>query len=418
MYTIRLHYLLMAEIYPGLAHRIHLIESSAREGDQSSGIDYGTEDTIAFLHLADGFGVDTVEMTHPGSSDAARENIQTVSQLGFNCNIATHVRALDGDFLLALESPVDIIHTYIPIDIYGDPRGSIERGIEVIQERLPLATARGKKVRLSAEHSFRLPPDLLQETYSRFGQIEGLARVGLAETTGMVRPSEFRERLGLVLEALPLHVPLGIHIHNDNGAAGGKLIDFMEILARQGRTGYVDAVVGGGGERNGINSWGDFLAAMYDFDPEGILQRYNLDNYAHILRFYESITGEPISRRDPLNRHAFTHKAGPHIQGLLENPARYQIISPEAFGHELKVEFGSKITGWYAIQYFAENRLGISLSKAQAATLAKNVRETAFQTGTLSDDQLAEVIFDASKEMGIALPHQFSGYERQVAYAA
>ncbi len=399
-------------IETGIAERIATIDTTNREGYQACGMDWRPEDSIALIQLMDNFGVSTIEMNHPGSSDAAAALLWRARNAGLvRARQATHVRIGTTDFDQAIVSPVDDIHAYLGMDIYGNQREQVARAIQIAREAVPNASEAGKNVRLSIEHTFRMDRDIALQAYYEMSRIPGIMRVGVAETTGTMRPSQFRQFITELFEVVPLNIPIGLHAHNDIGVAGGNSADFMEMLALAGRTGAIDFTVGGIGERNGPNSMGDVFSQLLMFDPEGTKDRYNLQTYAHIHHLFSQITGQPISRRDPLSEFAFGHKSGPHLEGVLKHADRYQVLSPELLGHELILEFGSKITGWYAIQYYAANQMGLSLDKAQAAAIAKGVREIAFEAGTLQDEQLQQVIYSLAQSTGVELQQQYAGVQ-------
>ena len=61
---------------------------------------------------------------------------------------------------------------------------------------------------------------------------------------------------------------------------------------------------------------------------------------------------------------AFTHKAGIHAKAVLNNPSTYEVLNPEDFGLTRYIHIASRLTGWNAIRYRAD-QLGSESGRLQ-----------------------------------------------------
>jgi len=82
---------------------------------------------------------------------------------------------------------------------------------------------------------------------------------------------------------------------------------------------------------------------MYALDKEQIKQRYNLT----LLRSLEKYVATCADIQIPFNNYvtgsaAFTHKAGVHSKAVMLNPGAYEIIDPEDFGVERKIQLAHR----------------------------------------------------------------------------
>ena len=118
---------------------------------------------------------------------------------------------------------------------------------------------------------------------------------------------------------------------------------------------HVDTSVLGIGERNGITPLGGLIARMYAYNPDLVRQRYNLP----LLREVENFVANLVEVDVPFNNYitgytAFTHKAGIHAKGILNNPSTYEILDPADFGLTRYIHVAHRLTGWNAIKQRAE----------------------------------------------------------------
>ncbi len=88
-----------------------------------------------------------------------------------------------------------------------------------------------------------------------------------------------------------------------------------------------------------------------------------------------------------IGSHVFAHESGIHVDGVIKNPALYEVISPEEVGLKRRLIIG-KHSGTAAIKKkFSE--FDMEINKYQASEILKEVKKLAvLQKSSLSDEQL------------------------------
>ena len=140
------------------------------------------------------------------------------------------------------------------------------------------------------------------------------------------------------------------------------------------------------GERNGITSLGGLVARMYAHNPDLVRQRYNLP----LLREVENYVANLVEVDVPFNNYitgytAFTHKAGIHAKGILNNPSTYEILDPADFGLTRYIHVAHRLTGWNAIKQRAE-QLQLNLPDDVIKEITVHIKALADQKKLTLDD--------------------------------
>ena len=96
---------------------------------------------------------------------------------------------------------------------------------------------------------------------------------------------------------------------------------------------------------------------------------------------------------------AFTHKAGIHAKGVLNDPSTYEALKPEDFGLTRYIHIAHRLTGWNVIRHRAE-QLGLELSDDQVKQITEMVKTLSDKYSlTLDDvDSLLHIAHHTSKK--------------------
>jgi homocitrate synthase len=368
----------------------YIIDSTLREGEQFALGNFTLADKIELVKALDAFGVEFIELTTPVASPASRRDCEAIAALGLRARILTHTRADLRDARVAVECGVDgldiLFGTSSELRRFShgrDVEGIIEQSLEVIR----FVREHGKQVRFSSEDTFRSDRKDLLRVY-RAADEAGVDRVGLADTVGVATPSQVRELVADVRAAVSCDIEF--HGHNDTGCAIANAFEAV----RAGAT-HVDTSVLGIGERNGITPLGGFLARMYTLNPTRLAQQYDLQMLPELDRMVARMTGVSI----PFNNYltgdfAYNHKAGMHLKAIYVDPGSYEIIPPEAFGVQRRLQVGSRLTGRNAIRSRAE-ALDLALTDDAVRAVTAAVKELG-DAGDVSDEQLDRMLHAAS----------------------
>ena len=350
----------------------HIIDSSLREGEQFALGNFKLADKIEIAKALDAFGVEFIELTTPVASPESRRACETIAGLGLNARILTHTRAHLEDARIAVECGVygiDLLFgTSSELREFSHGR-SVDTVIEQSVEVIEYVKSQGRNVRFSSEDTFRSDKRDLLRVYAAADAV-GVNRVGLADTVGIATPSQVRELVADVRAVV--HCDIEFHGHNDTGCAIANAFEAV----RAGAT-HIDTSILGIGERNGITPLGGFLARMFTSNPKRLQKKYKLELLPELDAMIARMTGLNI----PFNNYltgdfAYNHKAGMHLKAIYLNPGSYEIIPPEVFGVERRLQIGSRLTGRNAIARRAQE-LKLALTPDEIRAVTKQVKAQA-----------------------------------------
>jgi homocitrate synthase len=375
-------------------HNFSIIESTLREGEQFVNAFFTTEQKIRIATLLDAFGVEYIELTTPCASAQSERECRAIASLGLRTKVLTHTRCKLEDVRLAVETGVQGVDIVIGASSYlreFSHGKSVVQIIESAQEVLEYLLAQNVEVRFSTEDSLRSDPADLIQIYEAVDKM-GVHRVGVADTVGIGTP---RQIYALVADLRArVQADIEFHGHNDTGCAIANAFSALEAGAT-----HIDTSVLGIGERNGITSLGGLIARLYAVDP-GLVAKYNLPLLMHIDQAVARLVGVDI----PFNNYitgfaAFTHKAGVHAKAVLNNPTTYEVLRPEDFGLKRYIHIASRLTGWNAIRYRAE-QLGMNLDEAALKQITRQVKNLSDESLTL--DEVDRLLAGAHQEQDLA----------------
>ncbi|MCC6147026.1 MAG: homocitrate synthase [Anaerolineaceae bacterium] len=378
--------------------KFSIIDSTLREGEQFVNAFFTTEQKVRIATLLDAFGVEYIELTTPRASPQSEKDCRAIAGLGLRAKTLTHTRCAMEDVKVAVDTGVDGVDVVIGTSSYlrkFSHGKSIVQIIETAQEVIQYLLTQNVEVRFSTEDSLRSETEDLYQVYEAVDQM-GVHRVGVADTVGIGTP---RQIYDLVKELRArVKADIEFHGHNDTGCAIANAFAALEAGAT-----HVDTSILGIGERNGITPLGGLVARIYAVD-HALVSKYHLPLLLHLDQAVAHLVNVDI----PFNNYitgfsAFTHKAGIHAKAVLNNPETYEILRPEDFGLNRYIHIGSRLTGWNAIRYRAD-QLGLKLKDRQIKEIAEKVKVMADQQQLTLDevDRLLSIYSPENDEQAVA----------------
>jgi len=328
--------------------RVHLFDTTLRDGAQTTGVDFSLDDKRAVATLLDKLGVDYVEGGYPGANplDTAFFEEKATKQAKFAAfgmtKRAGRSAANDPGIAALLEAKADAIvfvakswdyHVHVALEI------SLEENLAGIRESVAAAKAAGREVMLDCEHFFdgyKANPDYALAC-ARTAFEAGARWVVLCDTNGGTLPDE----VGAIVREVARVVPgdhLGIHAHDDCGCAVANSLAAVEAGARQ-----IQGTLNGLGERCGNANLVTLIGTLK------LKERYRgrfslgiddtqLAELAHVSRTLDEMLNRAPNRHAPfVGASAFATKAGIHASAVLKDPRTYEHVAPEATGNTRKV---------------------------------------------------------------------------------
>lgn len=328
--------------------RIHLFDTTLRDGAQTTGVDFSLDDKRAVAGLLDTLGIDYVEGGYPGANPLdtaffAEKPTKRAKFAAFGMTKrAGRSAANDPGIAALLEAKADAIvfvakawdyHVHVALEI------SLEDNLDGIRDSVATARAAGREVMLDCEHFFdgyKANPDYALAC-ARTAYEAGARWVVLCDTNGGTLPDE----VGRIVAEVAKIVPgdhLGIHAHDDCGCAVANSLAAVEAGARQ-----IQGTLNGLGERCGNANLVTLIGALK------LKERYNqrfsvgvgeaeLGELTHVSRTLDEMLNRAPNRHAPfVGASAFTTKAGIHASAVLKDPRTYEHVAPDAVGNVRKV---------------------------------------------------------------------------------
>ena len=329
--------------------RIYLLDTTLRDGAQTTGVDFSLDDKKMVASLLDGLGLDYIEGGYPGANPldteffSRRPKFRQARFAAFGMTKrAGRSAANDPGVAALLDAEADAItfvaktwdyHVHVALGC------TLEENIEGITQSIEAARARGREVMLDCEHFFdgyKANRDYALAC-AKAAYAAGARWIVLCDTNGGTLPHEIER----IVADVGKHVPgthLGIHAHNDTENAVAN-----SLAAIRAGVQHVQGTLNGLGERCGN-------ANLVSLIPTLLLKRdyaeafeigVTLEQLATLTKV--SHTLDELLNRAP-NRHqpyvgasAFATKAGIHASAVLKDPATYEHVAPESVGNRRRL---------------------------------------------------------------------------------
>ncbi len=385
-----------------MADRIHIFDTTLRDGEQSPGASMDENAKVRLAQQLDRMGVDIIEAGFPIASQQEFEGVSRVAKAVKRARVAGLARALDKDIeraAAALEHAVHpVLHTFIATsEIHMEHKLRMSRA-EVL-ESAAAAVARAKslipRVEFSAEDATRSDWDFLVEV-TEAAIAAGADVINLPDTVGYTTPDEIREMFRYVVSKAKGadSVIFSSHNHNDLGLAVANALAAVEGGARQ-----IECTINGIGERAGNTSLEEVVMAMHT-RPD--LYHYecgvNTREIVPSSTLLSMITGLAIPFNKPIvGRNAFAHESGIHQHGMIANAMTYEIMTPESVGRERSDLVLGKHSGRAGLARRSAE-LGFELSETELDQLYERFIGLADKKKEVYTDDLRMLIVDMYSE--------------------
>ena len=334
----------MRESVTELTGRIVIYDTTLRDGAQTEGILFSSEDKLDVLQALDGFGVDFVEGGWPGSNPTDDEFFKKASQLelkktklvAFGSTRKNDIDPADDPNLNALVKCGTewccIFGKAWDFQVEEAMGIGLDENLDLVQDSVRFLVESGKHVIFDAEHFF--DGYRANRKYAlnvlKAAETGGAEWLVLCDTNGGSLPSEVAEAVEEAL--LSVDVPLGIHAHNDADMATAN-----SIMAVENGCQMVQCTVNGLGERCGNANLCTVLPSLVyktGFETTDI----DLRNLTTLSRSVgELVNFSPYPNMPYVGEAAFTHKGGIHISAMTRDPHTYEHIDPSLVGNSRKI---------------------------------------------------------------------------------
>ncbi|MGR3618042.1 MAG: citramalate synthase [Roseovarius sp.] len=325
--------------------RLTLYDTTLRDGQQTQGVQFSTQEKTQIAEMLDTLGLDYIEGGWPGANptdsaffDAAPQTRARMTAFGMTKRAG---RSAENDEVLAavlnagtksvcLVGKTHVFHVETALGI------TLKENLDNIARSIAHLVAQGREALFDAEHFFdgykADPAYALSCLHAAHDA--GARWIVLCDTNGGTLPAEIAEiTRAVIADGIP-GAHLGIHTHNDTETAVAGSLAAVEAGARQ-----IQGTLNGLGERCGNANLTALIPTLLLKEPYA--SRYEtgitLDALKTLTR--ASRTLDDILNRVPMRQaayvgaSAFAHKAGLHASAILKDPSTYEHVDPELTGN-------------------------------------------------------------------------------------
>ena len=358
--------------------RLHLFDTTLRDGAQTSGVDFSLEDKIAVAAILDRLGLDYVEGGYPGANPTdtaffAEKRTRRARFTAFGMTKRPGVSLSNDPGLRALlDARADAIcfvaktwdyHVRVALGT------TEEENLDGIRQSVAAAHEAGREVLLDCEHFFdgyKAKPAYALAC-AKAAHAAGARWVVLCDTNGGTLPHEVEHIVSEVCKVIPGD-RVGIHAHNDTEQAVANSFAAVRAGARQ-----IQGTLNGLGERCGNANLVSIIPTL-KLKPEyadkfeiGVSDEA-LGRVARISHGLDELLNRAPDRHAPyVGESAFATKAGIHASAIVKEPKTYEHVTPERVGNKRKLLVSDQ-SGRSNVLAELE-RIGIALDKDDARVM-------------------------------------------------
>ncbi|WP_299953299.1 citramalate synthase [uncultured Roseobacter sp.] len=328
-----------------MTERLYLYDTTLRDGQQTQGVQFSTEEKRAIAEALDALGVDYIEGGWPGANptdsaffDAAPKTRARMTAFGMTKRAG--MSAENDDVLAAVlnaqTKAVCLVGKAYDFHVSAALGISNAENTENISRSIAYLTSIGREALFDAEHFFdgyrANPAYALVAVKAAYDA--GARWVVLCDTNGGTLPEEVGR---ITSEVIAAGIPgdhLGIHTHNDTENAVACTLAAVDAGARQ-----IQGTLNGLGERCGNANLTALIPILLLKEPyasrfEIGVTRDALTGLTRISRMLDEILNRvPFRQAAFVGSSAFAHKAGLHASAILKDPTTYEHINPADVGN-------------------------------------------------------------------------------------
>ncbi|MFK7867993.1 MAG: citramalate synthase [Roseobacter sp.] len=325
--------------------RLYLYDTTLRDGQQTQGVQFSTEEKHSIAQALDAMGLDYIEGGWPGANptdsaffDTAPKTKATMTAFGMTKR--TGVSVENDDVLAAVTNAgtaaVCLVGKAHDFHVSAALGVTLEENTDNISISVAHLARLGREALFDAEHFFdgykANPAYALETVHAAYDA--GARWVVLCDTNGGTLPQDVGR---IVRDVIASGIPgthLGIHTHNDTEQAVACSLAAVDAGVRQ-----VQGTLNGLGERCGNANLTTLIPLLLLKEPYA--SRYvtgisgdALQSLTRTSRMLDEVLNRVPFRQAPfVGSSAFAHKAGLHASAIVKDPSTYEHVDPGLVGN-------------------------------------------------------------------------------------
>nr|WP_241434656.1 2-isopropylmalate synthase [Natrialba asiatica] len=320
-----------------------VFDTTLRDGEQSPGTSFSYDDKRQIAAILDDMGTHVIEAGFPVNSDAEFEAVRDIasSTSTTTCGLA---RVVDDDIDAALDSGVEMVHTFVStsdVQIEDSMHATRDEVVQRAVESVERITDAGATCMFSPMDATRTDETFLIDVVEAVTEA-GVDWINVPDTCGVATPGRFRDMIAKICDHTDARID--VHTHDDFGLATANALAGIEAGADQAQV-SVNSI----GERAGNAAYEEFVMSVESLyqSETGI----DTTRIAELSRVVEEKSGMATPGNKPVvGDNAFSHESGIHAAGVIENSDTFEpgVMTPEMVGAERRLVMG-KHTGTHSV---------------------------------------------------------------------
>ncbi|MXV62037.1 2-isopropylmalate synthase [Natronorubrum sp. JWXQ-INN-674] len=345
-----------------------VFDTTLRDGEQSPGTSFSYDDKRQIASILDEMGTHVIEAGFPVNSDAEFEAVRDIASATqtTTCGLA---RVVDADIEAALDSGVEMVHTFVStsdVQIEDSMHATRDEVVQRAVDSVERVKETGTTCMFSPMDATRTDEQFLIDVIEAVTEA-GVDWINVPDTCGVATPTRFKA----LIEKVRAHTDarIDVHTHDDFGLATANALAGIEAGADQAQV-SVNSI----GERAGNAAYEEYVMAVESL--------YQTDTGIDTTRIAElsEIVEEKSAMETPGNKpivgaNAFSHESGIHAAGVIENSDTFEpgVMTPEMVGAERQLVMG-KHTGTHSVRERLRER-GYDPTDEQVSAVTRRVKD-------------------------------------------
>ncbi|MEP1614261.1 MAG: citramalate synthase [Roseobacter sp.] len=328
-----------------MTERLYLYDTTLRDGQQTQGVQFSTEEKRTIASALDALGVDYIEGGWPGANptdsaffEDAPKTRAVMTAFGMTKRVGHS--AQNDDVLAAVTnartSAVCLVGKTHDFHVKAALGITLDENVDNISKSFTYLKEQGREPLFDAEHFFdgykENPEYALKAIHAAFDA--GARWIVLCDTNGGTMPQEIKKITSDVIASGIPGTHLGIHTHNDTENAVAGTLAALDAGVRQ-----IQGTLNGLGERCGNANLTSLIPILLLKEPyasqyqTGVTME-QLQTLTRTSRVLDEILNRVPSRQAAfVGSSAFAHKAGLHASAIIKDPTTYEHVEPSRVGN-------------------------------------------------------------------------------------